>query len=134
MGNKIVKAVISVFLLVVAALPTVRAEVLTGEKLNVPFTVHGRLRNYMGYAQMRIWIVGSTRMLGVESDTPESDKIAALFPKGGGFGYAVYGDFTVEPLAPDIKGHKRPIRILKVRNVVVERDLDNAIIILKKEL
>lgn len=112
----------------------VRAEVFTGESSNAPFTVHGRLRNYMGYAQMRIWIVGSTRMLGVQEDTPEAAKIAALFPEGGWFDYTVYGDFTVEPLAPDIKGHKRPVRILKIRNIVVERDSDKAITVLKKEL
>lgn len=88
----------------------------------------------MGYAQMRIWVVGSTRMLGVEGDTAESDKIAALFPKDGWFDHAVYGDFTVEPLAPDTKGHKRPVRIIKVRNIVVERDSDKAVILMRSEL
>jgi hypothetical protein len=125
-------------LLHVGALPAARPEVFTGEHLNTSFTIHGRLRHYMGAAQMRIWVVGSTRILGVDEATPESEKIAALFPKGGGlaglFDYAVYGDFTVEPLAPDTKGQMRPIRILKARNVVVERDSDNAIIIQKKEL
>ena len=128
------KVVFSVFLLVIASFATARGEVFTGEKSDVPFTVHGRLRNYMGYAQMRIWIVGSTRILGVEVDTPASEKIAALFPKGGWFDYAVYGDFTVEPLARDIEGHKRPVRILAVRNLVVQRDSDNAITLLRREL
>jgi hypothetical protein len=73
-------------------------------------------------------------MLGVDEDTPEAQKIGALFPEGGWFAYAVYGDFTVEPLSPDIKGHKRPVRILKVRNVVVERDSDKAIVLIKEEL
>jgi hypothetical protein len=120
------------------ALPTALSEVFTGEHSNTSFTIHGRLRHYMGAAQMRIWIVGSTRILGVEENTPESQKIAALFPKGGGLGglfdYAVYGDFTVEPLAPDTKGEMRQVRILKARNIVVERDSDNAIILQKKEL
>jgi hypothetical protein len=120
--------------LLAAGLPMVRSQTFTGEDLNCPFTVHGRLRNYMGYAQMRIWIVGSTRIVGVEDETPESEKIAALFPESGWFDYAVYGDFTIEPLAPDIKGHKRPVRILKVKNVVMERDSDHAIILIKKEL
>ena len=111
-----------------------RPEVFTGDELNTPFTVHGRLRNYMGFAQMRIWIIGSTRMLGVNEDTAEAKKIAELFPNGGWFDYSVYGDFTVEPLAPDIKGHKRPVRIIKIRNIVVERDSDGAIVLTKKEL
>jgi hypothetical protein len=124
----------AILLLVIAMLPLLCSAAFTGEETNAPFTIHGRLRNYMGYAQMRIWIIGSTRILGVEEETSESEKIAALFPKGGWFEYAVYGDFTVEPLAPDIKGHKRPVRILGVRNIVLERDADNAIILLKQEL
>jgi hypothetical protein len=128
------KTVVLLFLLTIGALPALAAEVFTGEKLNEPFTIHGRLRNYMGYAQMRIWIVGSTRILGVEGDTPGSEKVEALFPEDGRFDYTVYGDFTVEPLAADIKGHKRPVRILKVKNVVVERDSDRAITLLQQEL
>ena len=127
------KAIISFLLLAVCA-SLARGDVFTGEKLNVPFTVHGRLGNYMGYAQMRIWVVGSTRMLGVEEKTDASEKIAALFPDSGYFDHWVYGDFSVEPLAPDIKGHKRPIRILGVRNIVVERISDKAIILTKREL
>ena len=121
-------------LLLLSAAPFVRAEVFTGENTNTTFTIHGRLRNYMGYAQMRIWVVGSTRMLGVEEETSASKKIAALFPPHGWFNFTVYGDFTVEPLAPDIKGHKRPVRILKVQNVVVERDSDKKIVFTQQEL
>ena len=53
------------------------------------------------YAQMRIWVVGSTRMLSVEEETDASKKIAALFPPDGWFDFSVYGDFTFEPLAPE---------------------------------
>jgi len=73
-------------------------------------------------------------MLGVEQSTETSEKVGALFPAGGWFDYAVYADFTVEPLAPDIKGRKRPVRILKVRNVVVERDSDKTIVATKLDL
>lgn len=126
------KNAILILLLVSATTFVKGAEVFTGENTNTVFTVHGRLRNYMGYAQMRIWVVGSTRILGVEEETGASKKIGALFPKGGWFDYSVYGDFTVEPLAPDIKGHKRPVRILKVHNVVVERDSDKKIVFTQK--
>ena len=122
-------------LLMLCVAQDARSEAFTGEELNTPFTIHGRLRNYMGYAQMRIWIVGSTRMLGVEDEgTSEVKKIAALFPDDGWFGYAIYGDFTVEPLAPDIKGYKRSVRIIKVRNIVLERDSDGAILLTQSEL
>src|SRR2546422_7580464 len=110
------RTLVALFILGVVA--SANSEVFTGEKLNTTFTVHGRLRNYMGYAQMRIWVVGSTRILGVEESTEASEKVGPLFPAGGWFDYAVYADFTVEPLAPDIKGHKRPVRIIKVQNVV----------------
>jgi hypothetical protein len=39
------------------------SEVFTGEALNKPFTIHGRLHYYNGGGEMRIWIVGSKRIL-----------------------------------------------------------------------
>jgi hypothetical protein len=95
-------------------------DVFTGEHLNRPFTVHGRLRNYNGSATMRIWIVGSKRVLYVGAESPASEKINKLFREGSHwFTHDIYADFTVEPLEPDIKGHMRPVRILAVDKMVI---------------
>ena len=119
-------------LLLAGSLP---AEVFTGENRNDQFTIHGRLHYYNGSGGMRIWIVGSKRMLEVAGDSDESGKINAIFSDGGGyFSRTIYADFTVEPLRPDIKGAMRPVRIVKVKNVVIERDEDKKLLVIRKEL
>ena len=126
-----VPAIIFLFLIV----GTLPAEVFTGENQNDQFKIHGRLHYYNGSGEMRIWIVGSKRMLEVAEGSDESGKINAIFADGGGyFSRTIYGDFTVEPLKPDIKGAMRPVRIVKVRNVVIERDEDEKLLMMRKEL
>jgi hypothetical protein len=103
---------------------SLRGQVFTGEDRNDQFTVHGRLSVYNGSANLRIWIVGSKRMLYICGDnTPALDQINKFFGDGGGwFSRDVYADFTVEPLVPDTKGHMRPVRVLAVKHVVVTKD------------
>ena len=109
--------------LALAGISLSAGEVFTGENLNTPFTVHGRLSNYNGSATMRIWIVGSTRLLYVAAGSPALDKINQIFGDGNGwFTRDIFGDYTVEPLAPDIKGHMRPVKILDVKRVVISRE------------
>ncbi len=112
---------IIVALLVIASL---RAEVFTGEDRNDQFTIHGRLSCYNGGSTFRIWIVGSKRMLYVAGDsTPALDRVNKFFADGNvWFTRDIFADFTVEPLAPDIKGHMRPVRILAIKHVVITRD------------
>jgi len=101
-----------------------QAEVFTGEDRNDQFTVHGRLSVYNGSANLRIWVVGSKRMLYIAGDsTPALDRINKFFGDGGGwFSRDVFADFTVEPLAADIKGHMRPVRVLAVKHVVITKE------------
>ena len=110
------------------------SEVFTGEAVNAPFTVHGRLHYYDGGGEMRIWIVGSKRILSV-MDEPVNQKLNAILTEGGDvFSRTIYGDFTVDPSESDKKGHMRHVKILMVKNVVIERDADHKILATKKEL
>jgi hypothetical protein len=110
-------------LLAATTSPSWGKEVFTGENLNQAFTVHGRLSVYNGSANLRIWIVGSKRMLYIAADSPALDKINRVFGDGQGwFTRDIFGDFTVEPLAPDTKGHMRPVRVIGVKNVVIARE------------
>jgi hypothetical protein len=34
----------------------------------------------------------------------------------------IFADFTVEPLAPDKKGHMRPVRIIEVKGLVITKN------------
>lgn len=103
---------------------SLRGQVFTGENRNDQFTIHGRLSCYNGGSNLRIWIVGSKRMLYVAGDsTPALERINKFFGDGGGwFSRDVYADFTVEPLISDTKGHMRPVRVLAVKHVVVTKD------------
>lgn len=110
-------------ILLLGGSPSWAKETFTGENLNRPFTIHGRLSVYNGSANLRIWIVGSKRMLYVGGESPALEKINNIFGDGEGwFTRDIFGDFTVEPLATDIKGHMRPVRVLGVKNVVIARD------------
>ena len=74
-------------------------------------------------------------MLSVDQDGEAYRKIEAIFSDGDGwFTRTIYGDFTVEPTEPDIKGHMRNVRIIKVSNVVIERDEDKKLLVIRKEL
>jgi hypothetical protein len=112
--------------------------VFTGEKLMQPFVIHGRLSAYNGNPTLRIWIVGSKRILGIMApEGKEGDlvpkKILDVFDDGQGwFTREMYADFTVEPLAPDIQEHMRPVRILDAKNVVVTSG--DTVLWTKKEL
>ena len=105
-------------------------EVFTGEDLNEPFEIHGRLQCYNGNPSLRICIIGSNRILGVrqvDENDPETPSIPQrlldIFNDGRGwFTKRMYGDFTVEPLRHDIKGTMRPVRVLSVSNLVVTLD------------
>jgi len=100
------------------------AEVFTGEDLNEPFTVHGRLRVSIGDPGLRMWVVGSKRILGIRLEPPDGPRapqsIIDYFHLGDTIDdITVYANFTVEPLSPDKKGHMRPVRILSAKNIVV---------------
>jgi hypothetical protein len=114
------------------------AEVFTGESLNEPFVVHGRLCAYNGNPTLRIWIVGSKRILGVSASEGKEEEampkpLLDIFQDGDGwFTRELCGDFTVEPIQPDRKGHMRPVRILSVKNLVVVKN--GKIVLMRKAL
>ncbi len=63
-------------------------------------------------------------MLYITGDsTPALDRInKVLGEHGGWFSRDIFADFTVEPLAPDKKGHMRPVRVVAVNRVVITED------------
>jgi hypothetical protein len=70
-------------------------------------TVHGRLSIYNGSLSLRIWRVGTDRMLGVPSETaPENvSKLWGTDP----FGTEIYGDFEVCPFAKPKPGEMQMV-------------------------
>jgi hypothetical protein len=113
-------------------------EAFTGEALNERFVIHGRLSAYNGTPSLRIWIVGSKRILGVSAPEGREEEampkaLLDIFEDGDGwFTRDFYGAFTVEPLEPDQKGHMRPVRVIAVKNLVVVKD--GKIVLMRKSL
>ena len=69
------------------------------------FTVHGRLSVYNGTPSIRLWPLGTKRLLGVfdpqnPSSEPGQSTIPASVLSQLNFDKDVFGDFLVCPLAP----------------------------------
>ena len=124
---KLVMAMISSLLVSGAALAT-PGEIdfskgcKTNPSLSGPcFKVHGRLTSYNGTPGLRLWPIGSKRLLGVigadedESLLPHPIKYADLVD-----GTSVYGDFEVCPFEDEKPGVMRPVCIESVSNFVVK--------------
>ena len=80
------------------------------------FTVHGRLSAWNGTPTMRIWRIGTSRILGVHDDImPE-----ALTSKMD-WEIEAYGDFEVCPFTKERSGEMRMICIEKAHNVVMKK-------------
>ena len=63
------------------------------------FTVRGRLSCWNGAPTLRIWIVGTNRILGVRGTSKVPDNV-----EPGNFDTEVWGDFVVYPLTKERPG------------------------------
>jgi hypothetical protein len=93
------------------------------------FVIHGRLFAANGTPGLRIWVVGTKRILGVHNDDVEPGEpggYPACLSSHVGFGTNLYADFTVCPVAPDREGWMRPVCIESASNMVIENYLHTA--------
>jgi len=84
------------------------------------FTVHGRLRLYNGTPSVRIWPVGTTRLLGVadaHSDKFEDVGLPAPLNIRLDWDTAYIGDYTVCPQEPDKPGTLRIVCVQAVAHL-----------------
>lgn len=98
------------------------------------FTVHGRLTHATGIPNLRIWIVGTKRILGVHgaAGTPRDGKQLPealerwIYEGGDGppHSRAAFGDFTVCPLTPDEPGVMRRVCVVSAAKLVYRSDFD----------
>jgi len=88
------------------------------ELVGACFTVHGRLSPSNGTPSLRIWIIGSKRILGV---IPSEDEIVPpTLMAHLRFGTSIYGDFTVCPFTESKPGEMQMVCIEEAKNLVVE--------------
>lgn len=84
------------------------------------FKVHGRLSVYNGTPSCRIWVIGTTRILGIaERDPSETSLMPEALRNLVTTNEFFFGDFTVVPLTPDEPGVMRMVRVVAAENLVV---------------
>ncbi len=111
------RATVIAVLCVVAASPALAGE--SGCR-----TVHGRMSLANGTPSVRIWVIGSHRMLGViqqdEAFTDLPANIRQLWSAHGDdamWSSDLFGDFRVCPLRADRPGHMQPVRLEAASNL-----------------
>jgi hypothetical protein len=85
-------------------------------------TVHGRLFIANGTPSMRIWRIGTTRILGVLPS--ENEIVPSVIRKYAGFDTNVYGDFEVCPLTAEKPGVMQSVCVESADHLVAERDVE----------
>ena len=83
------------------------------------YSVHGRLSAYNGTPGLRIWPVGTHRLLGVFPDE-EPLALPSNIRNAVGFGKDIYGDFLVCPFAKQEPGHMQFVCLQAASNVHVQ--------------
>lgn len=102
----------------------------TPENARLCYWTHGRLRFGNGTPALRLWKIGTKRVLGIFSG-PGSEKLdegdnehPELPPnlqKYNLFEGGVFGDFEVCPLEPEKNGHMQSACIESAKNIVREK-------------
>jgi hypothetical protein len=86
------------------------------------FMLHGRIQVANGSNNVRLWWIGTRRVLFV---APDEDPIAPRnLRRHLDFGRSIYGDFRVCPFARDMPGRMRPVCIQEASNLVIEDSSD----------
>jgi len=87
-------------------------------------TVHGRMSLFNGTPSVRIWVIGSHRMLGViqahETFADLPANVRQLWSAHGDdamWSSDLFGDFRVCPLTRDRPGHMQPVRLEEAANL-----------------
>lgn len=106
---------------------TLLAMILAGGPPMLCRTVHGRLFASNGNPAVRIWVVGTKRILGIDADEDLSlDQLPAnvrglWLPTGNLFNASVYGDFRVCARKPQRPGVMQMVVVTHASRLYLER-------------
>ncbi len=122
MGLKMLGAILLLALPALGATPTCKGN---PKVVGACFVVHGRATFGNGTPALRIWPVGTKRMLGVTAEPIADDTEDPIFPKSmmrfGADVEGIFGDFEVCPFTPEHKGTMRMVCVESATNLVVKR-------------
>ena len=101
----------------------------TQEIASTCYWTHGRLSAYNGTPTMRLWKIGTKRILSIHSgpgfkrgdqeENGDPDMPANLYPAFKPFETVIFGDFEVCPLEPEHPGEMQDVCIEAAQNIVV---------------
>lgn len=84
------------------------------------FKHHGRLSSQNGIA-LRIWLIGTTRVVAVDNDVEEIPAPVRKYLQMTSPDHSyIFGDFDICPLAPDEPGHMSRVCVTDARKLVVQ--------------
>lgn len=89
-----------------------------------PFMIHGRLSFYTGNPALRLWHIGTRRLLGVSDGRFKKDGYANIpesISTKVDFETDLYGDFEVYPFTDAVSGVMQLICIESGRHLVVKQ-------------
>jgi len=81
------------------------------------FRIHGRIAAYNGTPTLRIWRIGTDRLLGVDDDIPVPEALSRQLD----WDVNAYGDFEVCPFNPEREGEMRRVCIESAEHIVVRK-------------
>jgi hypothetical protein len=83
------------------------------------FALHGRVSLYNGAPAIRMWRVGTNRLLGILDS--EDEIMPSSLTEKLGFGKVVYGDFEVCPFTKERPGEMQMVCVESAKNFVVKQ-------------
>lgn len=90
------------------------------------FVVRGRLQPYDGGPpNVRIWPIGSKRLLGVEQSADERINVPPDLEQYVRTGNLVFADFRVCPLTAERSGHMRLVCVERARRIKMKRSSED---------
>lgn len=115
----------TILLLAVSASSQTRQCKTNPKVVGACYTVHGRATYGDGTPALRIWPVGTRRMLGVTAGPVADDADEPIAPaemmRFTSDVKAIFGDFEVCPFTPEQKGHMQMVCVQSAKKLVVER-------------
>jgi hypothetical protein len=81
------------------------------------FRVHGRIAAYNGTPTLRIWPIGTDRLLGVEDDVPVPEALSRRLD----WEVNAYADFEVCPFAREREGEMQRVCVESAEHIVIRK-------------
>ena len=81
------------------------------------FRVHGRISAYNGTPTLRIWRIGTDRLLGVDNDIPVPESLSRRLD----WDVDAYADFEVCPFTPEREGEMQTVCVESAEHIVVRK-------------